>query len=252
MYNPSYGLICPGIIMVKKALIITSIALALFIGVEINMPEVLSLGKHAIAQSPLSPLSKQPEQELIASHVMPLNDRYPVQSVSDVFRDNILLTVHYLSGSISNPSQINWDEIRQPYKYEFRLKPGEVFAFHEDVLSEYQGKVVLTTKAHFNAQEGFVSDGYLFGDGVCHFASLMNWVASDAGLKVAAPVNHNFANISDLPMEHGTAIYYSPGESSVNQMQNLYITNTTNQDVKFVFEYSSDEKLKVSVYKLEK
>lgn len=244
------GSLEPQVFMVKKRFFIISITLALFFVSTQQMPELLSLGKHAVAQSPLSPLAKEPEQTLIAGHSMPLNDRYPVQAVSDVFRDNILLTLHRMSGQVSS-SQLNWDEIRKPYRYEFMLKPGEVFAFHDDVLPEYQGKVVITTKSHFNAQEGFISDGYLFGDGVCHFASLMNWVASDAGLKVESPVNHNFANIPDVPMAHGTAIYSSPGETSVNQMQNLYITNNTDKDVKFVFEYGADEKLKVSIFKVE-
>jgi hypothetical protein len=251
VYNPSYGLLMPAIIMRKKTFIISSITLLFAFAQVKHLPDVFTLGKHAFAKSPLSPLAKHVDAgTLLASHVMPLNDRYPVQSVSDVFRDNILLTLHYMSGQVSKPSQINWDEIRKPYIYEFVLKPGEVFAFHDDVLPSYQGKVVMTTKSHYNAQEGFLSDGYLFGDGVCHFASLMNWVASDAGLQVEAPTNHNFANIPDVPMTHGTAIYSSPGQSSVNELQNLYITNTSDKDVKFVFEYGVDQKLKLSVYKL--
>jgi hypothetical protein len=236
--------------MRKNIFLISSIVLLLMIVQTRHLSDVLSFGKHAIAQVPLSPLAKQSDKgELLASHVMPLNDRYPVPSVSDVFRDNILLTIHYMSGDVSGKAQINWDEVRKPYAYEFVLKPGEVFAFHDDVLPEYQDKVSITTKAHYNAGEGFVSDGYLYGDGVCHLASVMNWVARDAGLKVEAPVNHDFANIPDISKEYGTAIYSSPGESGVNQQQNLYITNTTGKDVRFVLEYKQ-EKLNVSVYQL--
>ena len=247
------------IIMRKKTIIISSIALA-FAFTQVkpdtilhpvkHFSDVLSLGKAAIAQTPLSPLAKQPEAGTqLASRGMSMDNRYPVQSVSDIFRDNILLTVHYMSGDVTEPSQINWDEVRKPYRYEFVLKSGEVFAYHDDVLPEYQGKVVATTKAHFNAQEGFLSDGFLYGDGVCHFASLMNWVGQDAGLKVDARVNHDFANIPEISREYGTSIITDPTAPTLNeQMQNLYITNTSDKDVRFVFEYDG-EKLKVSVYR---
>ena len=238
--------------MRKSTIIIGSIALIFFSTQVKNLPEVLSLGKRAIAQVPLSPLAKQSDPgNLLASHVMPLDNRYPVPSVGDIFRDNILLTLHYMSGRVSNPSQIKWDEIRKPYTYEFVLKPGETFAYHDDVLPEYQDSLAISTKAHFNAQEGFLSDGFLYGDGVCHFASLMHWVAKDAGLKVDARVNHDFANIPDVPMQYGTSIITDPTVSSLNeQMQNLYITNTSDKDVRFVFEYGKDQKLKVSIYKI--
>jgi hypothetical protein len=236
-----------------KNIIFISIAFLFILAQTKYLPDVLSLGKHAIAQVPLSPLAKQPDTgTLLASHVMPLNDRYPVSSVGDIFRDNILLTLHYMSGQVSKPSHIKWDEIRKPYRYEFVLKPGETFAYHDDVLPEYERHVAISTKAHFNAQEGFLSDGFLYGDGVCHFASLMHWVAKDAGLKVDARVNHDFANIPDIPMQYGTSIITDPTISSLNeQMQNLYITNSTDKDVRFVFEYGEDQKLKMSIYKIE-
>jgi hypothetical protein len=177
--------------------------------------------------------TKQP----IASHVLPLDDRYAVESVNTVFQDNILLTLKYLSGDISSPSKINWKEIKKPFKEEFELKPGEVFAFHNDVLAQYQNKRVLTTNAHFNAQEGFRSDGYLYGDGVCHLASFMRWVAEDAGLSVIAPTNHNFARIPDVPAQYGTSIFTPIGQSDMSKQQNLYIENTTKKPVKFVFNY---------------
>jgi len=82
---------------------------------------------------------------------------------------------------------VNWNEVEAFTSYEVVLKPGEVFAFHEDVLPQFNHKVIKTTHTHFNSQEGFKSDGYLIGDGVCHLASLINWAAKDAGLKVTAP-----------------------------------------------------------------
>ncbi|HSX09022.1 MAG TPA: VanW family protein [Candidatus Saccharimonadales bacterium] len=196
----------------------------------------------------MSSVQEQSEGQLIAEHTMSLADRYPVPSVNTVFRDNILLTLSYMSGSVKNASQVNWDTVRKPTTYEFTLQPGEVFAFHDDVLPEFVGKKIITTNAHFSASEGFEYDGDLYGDGVCHFATLINWVARDAGLEVVAPTRHDFAKIPDIDPKYGTAIYDAPGETAANEAQNLYVENTFNKPVKFVFRYANDA-LTVSVYK---
>ena len=200
----------------------------------------------------LSPLASEQKQQLLAQRQMSLEKRYAVPSVNQVFKDNILLTIAYESGKVKDKSQIKWDEIRKSSTYEFTLQPDQVFAFHQDVLPEYQNKSVLASNIHFNAAEGFVSDGYLYGDGVCHYASLINWAARDAGLKVVAPLNHNFAIIPEIPAQYGTAIYSNPGDTGVNAQQNLYVENTFDQPVKFVVEYGEGGDLKVSVYKEEK
>lgn len=218
----------------------------------ILIPFALSIGAMQTTAFSAPLLTMQHKQEVtnkvLAQHEMSLANRYSVPSVNDVFRDNILLNLAYLSGTVKNPSQINWDNLHKSYTYDFVLKPGEVFAFHDDVLSEFAGKKIITTNAHFDGSEGFRSDGYLYGDGVCHFASLINWVATDAGLKVIAPVRHDFAVIPGISREYGTAIYYSPGSTSANQQQNLYVENTFNTPVRFVFTYANDM-LKVSVEK---
>lgn len=231
----------------NKKITITISALMFLAGLQTMSFATGKVFSSAIEMPLLAP--KVEAEEALASHVMPLGDRYPVASVNDVFRDNILLTLHYMAGTVKSPSDIHWDEIRKPFKYEFVLKPGEVFAYHDGVLPAYQGKVKATTNAHFNAQEGFLSDGYLFGDGVCHFASLINWVGQDAGLKVESRVSHDFANIPDVPREYGTSIYADPGESYNEQMQNLYIENNLDKTVKFVFQYEGDE-LTVNVYEV--
>src|SRR6266403_4195384 len=105
-------------------------------------------------------------EHLLGERSMSLEDRYANQSVNDVFKDNILLTFAYLSGKVTNPSHINWTDVRTASHYEVVLEPGEVFAFHDDVLPVYTGKTVKSTHAHFNSQDGFKSDGYLVGDGV--------------------------------------------------------------------------------------
>ncbi len=175
----------------------------------------------------------------IASHNMPLWDRYGNDYVNNVFKDNILLTLSYMDGAVKSKSDIDWAKIEAPTHYEFTLNPGEGFAFHDTILPEYKGKVIKTTSAHFNYTDGFKSDGYLTGDGVCHFASLIYWVAKDAELTAIAPTNHNFAIIPDVPKEFGVAIYARP-DLKEGAMQNLYITNNKAKPVKFVFDYSND------------
>jgi len=176
---------------------------------------------------------------------MSLLNRQPNSWVNEVFRDNILLTLKYLQGHAQNVP-IDWNEVSKSNHFELSLSPGATFAFHDDVLPSYQESVTQTTNAHFNTQEGFKSDGYLVGDGVCHLASLLNWVARAANLKVEAPTAHDFAVIPEIPKEFGVAIYDYPGHHAANATQNLYITNPFNKPVAFVFDYSA-EKIKVSI-----
>lgn len=190
-------------------------------------------------------LTETIKQHTLSSHEISLENRYEVKSVSDVFKDNILLNMAYMRGSVSS-KDFNWDEVKKPFKYEFKLEPNKTFAFHDDILDEYKDKVVKTTKAHFNAEEGFKTDGYLFGDGVCHLASLFYWVAKDAGLNTKAPTSHDFAVIPEIDRENGVSIYSSPQSIGSNAQQNLYITNNKNKEITFKFEYEQD-KLKASV-----
>ncbi len=185
----------------------------------------------------------------IASRTMSLETRYAVPSVNTVFKDNILLTLSYMRGSVKNRGEIAWDEVEKPFTYEFELKPGEEFAFHDQIAAKYDGNVVKTTNAHFNYSDGFKSDGYLMGDGVCHLASLINWAARDAGLTSIAPHNHDFAVIPEVPKEYGVGIYALPGAVEASGQSNLYITNSKENPVKFIFDYK-DGALTVSVVEL--
>lgn len=182
----------------------------------------------------------------IASHKMSLENRYGNAYVNEVFKDNILLTLKYLEGSVTEANHISWEAVKKPFKYEFSLKPGEEFAFHNTTLPEYAGNIVKSTNAHFNYQDGFKSDGYLFGDGVCHLASLIYWVAKDAGLEAVSPTNHNFAKVPEVPKEYGVSISFRPNETYRSALQNLYITNNKETPVSFVFEYDGKD-LKVSI-----
>lgn len=174
-----------------------------------------------------------------------LENRYSDKWVNDIFKDNILLTLAYLRG-YGKTSDVNWSMVEKPFHYKMDLKPGQAFAFHDDVLPQFQGKVVKTTDAHFNSTEGFKSDGWLVGDGVCHLASFINMVAKAAGLDVLSPTRHDFAAIPEVPSDYGVSIYDYPGQSYSDEMQNLYITNNKNKDIAFVFDFDG-KNLKVSV-----
>lgn len=98
----------------------------------------------------------------------------------------------------------------------------------------------------FFMDEGYLALAGLGGNGVCHLASLMNWVAKEArlqmpsaladggqaGLDVLAPVNHDFYPVPGVPKENGTAIL------SQSAQQNLYIKN--NKDYPVSFEFKAD------------
>lgn len=204
-----------------------------------------SLFGHTIA----SPIPALQRPEVLAQRQFSLENRYDNPYVNGVFKDNILLNVAYLAGKITSPDQINWNNIEKPFEYKFTLQPGKTFAYHNDVLAKYEGKVTQTTNAHFNAQEGFKSDGYLVGDGVCHLASLIYWAAKDAKLDAEALVNHDFAKINDVPKEYGVAIYNAPGAKDASARQNLYVTNNRQKPIEIKFAYA-ESNLKVSVYEL--
>lgn len=184
----------------------------------------------------------------LASRTYSLADRYPVPSVAEVFKKNILLNLAYLEGRVTSKQDLNWETITQESHYTFTLKPGEVFAFHDGVLPEYKEHVTVTTNAHFNSREGFISDGYLVGDGVCHFASFINWVAQDAGLDVLVTKNHDFAAIPDVPKKYGVSIYVDPNQAGSGSRNNLYVTNNKSHNVVFHFDYVGTD-LKISVSK---
>lgn len=179
------------------------------------------------------------DTKTLAVHELPLTDRYNNSSVNDVFKDNILLTVKYATDNKIIVNNIDWKKIDSQFTEKITLEPGQIFAFHNDVLPEFAGKVNKTTNAHFSAQEGFKSDGYLVGDGVCHLASILYWVSKDAGLDTFAPTRHDFAPVPDVPSEFGVSIYDSNlSKDSASELQNLYIKNNKEKTVTFVFDYN--------------
>lgn len=157
-------------------------------------------------------------EAVLASETMDLSYRYPEPSVSEGFKTNILIAVSYL---MKNGSIV--------------LKPGEVFAFHRNLLPEFEKEKIITQESGFGIKDGYLYVAGLPGNGVCHLASLMNQVASEANLAVTAEVNHNFAQIPGIDKKYGTSIYFLPGGGSSTERQNLYIKNNKKFPVEFKF-----------------
>lgn len=94
--------------------------------------------------------------------------------------------------------------------------------------------MVKTGGTRYIYDEGYQAVGGLTGNGVCHLASLLNWVAQEAGLEVKSPVNHNFAPVPGVPKKYGASIRYLP-KGGNSQNQNLYFKNNSPFTVEFVF-----------------
>src|SRR3989338_4878723 len=182
--------------------------------------------------------------KVISEKQFSLENRYAVKSVNEVMKKNILLNLAYLNGSVAKKADINWTQITSPFHFEKTLGVGETFAYHTTVRDEFTAKVAFTTNSTFNAADGYLSDGYLFGDGVCHLASLINWAALEAGLETVVPKDHrSVAHIPDVPDDYGVSIYKN---GNIGENNNLYITNTKDKPVTLHFEYDGIN-LKVSV-----
>jgi hypothetical protein len=199
---------------------------------------ILSNPKYAeIANLPAIASVQGIQRAELASRTFSMENRYDNEFVNGVFKDNILLNIHYMAGTVTKKEEINWETIQKPFKTEFTLNPSEGFAFQDQILPEYQKVIVKTTNAHFNFSDGFRSSGKLYGDGVCHLASFINMAAKDAGLDVNYLANHNFAKINEVPKEYGVSIRYSPDNFANSSRQNLYIVNNKEVPVTFIFEF---------------
>lgn len=192
-----------------------------------------------------TPSANFAQERVLAKKDFDLTDRLPNKGGSDIFADNIVLSLHYLKGDVNslkttpvivNETSLDWQKVRAPFEVSFKLEKGEVFAFDNNaVLPEYKGRIKASTNSKFYMQEGYKSLAGLGGNGVCHLASLINWVSQDAGLKVVAKVNHDFWPIPDVPREYGTSIFSTIPE------QNLYIENTKDNPVEFKFDVEKNK-----------
>ena len=170
------------------------------------------------------------QNQVLASAEMDLSTRYPVESVNEGFKENILTAVYYFILDSSSEGIIT-------------LNPGEVFSFHNQILPEFKGGKIITQKSGFLTKDGYKYVAGLAGNGVCHLASLMNMVASQAGLGVIAPTSHSFAKIPGVEPQYGTSIKYYPNGGSNTQRQNLYIRNNFDFPVYFSFKLEENSLL---------
>ncbi len=153
---------------------------------------------------------------ILSSEKLDLSRRYPVVSVSEGFKENILIALGYLASQ---------DDVLE-------LKPGEVFAFHKKgILPEFNESKIVSQESDFTTNTRYKVVAGLGGNGVCHLASLINKAASKAGLEVTAPVNHNFAVIEGIEREYGTSI----STRNSPERQNLYVKNNLGFTVRFQF-----------------
>lgn len=185
-------------------------------------------------------LSETNTDKVLSQVTYSLSNRYSDPYVNNVFSDNILLTLAYMSGKVKKGEKISWNTVKTSSINKLVLKPGQTFAFHDTILEKYKGKIASTTNAHFNSSEGFKSDGWLVGDGVCHLASFMYVASKSAGLQTDAPTRHDFAAITDVPKQYGVSIYYSPDNPNSSTVQNLYITNNRSKPIAFIFTHNNN------------
>ncbi|HLC87514.1 MAG TPA: VanW family protein [Patescibacteria group bacterium] len=216
---------------------------------------VSSVAPEISGSAQLKPISEQAQpfdyaqgKTELGSRSMSLDMRYGYDLPENVYKDNILLNLAYLSGTVKSKSDINWDQLKQPKSIEFSLEPGQRFAYHGLIDPKYQDNVALAVDTNFGAGDGYKFEGGLYGMGVCHLASLIHWAALDAGLESIAPSNHDFYPIPEIPKEYGVAVYNSPDSPAASVRQNLYIKNTLESKVTFKFDFDGDN-LRVSVLK---
>lgn len=190
--------------------------------------------------------------QVLAQHEFDLTNRLPNKAGNQVFADNILLTLRYIKGDEGElrvdkekpmAGNINWEKVREPFVASLTLEPREVFAYHDTILPEFKQLPLKTTNAHYTLREGYKSLAGLPGNGVCHLATLINWVASEAGLAVTAKVNHDFYPVPGVPRENGTSIRWGPNGEFNSRNQNLYVRNNFEVPVTFRFDVDKDSVL---------
>lgn len=206
----------------------------------------LSVGASSLATSEAQ-IQAQSET-VLGTRSMSLNTRWGYENPENVYKDNILLNLAYMNGTVKNKEDINWDNLKQPFSMEFSLEPGQRFAYHKLIDPAYQDNVAIAVDTNFGAGDGYKYSDGLYGMGVCHLASLIHWAALDAGLESVAPSNHDFYAIPEIPKEYGVAIFNNPNSPAASMKQNLYIKNNLDSKVTFKFDFDGTN-LKVSVVK---
>lgn len=172
---------------------------------------------------------------------MDLSYRYPIENTSKVFTENVLVNLYHLSRlNKSEDAQIPQDfkfQENVPASFSLTLQPGEVFAFHDRVLNQYKDSKIIAPEGGYRPQDGYILLGGLYGNGVCHLATLMNYVAQHSGVEVTSLTRHDFAPVPGFDREYGTSI--STGNAP--EKQNLYIKNDKEMPLELKFDLQGNE-----------
>jgi len=88
----------------------------------------------SVLSTPSAMLTPLAQNQVISEQVYSLSDRYPNTFVNDVFADNIMLTMAYMRGAVTDGKNVDWSKVNEDFVYSMELKPGETFAFHDEVL----------------------------------------------------------------------------------------------------------------------
>ena len=107
--------------------------------------------------SPAKPQILGTPNVVLATHSFSLEDRYGNTFVNDVFKDNILLTLAYMDGSVKAKGDISWDKVSPLSATNLPFCPGRNLLSMIRLYPIYKGDVVKTTNAHFNWNDGFKS-----------------------------------------------------------------------------------------------
>lgn len=204
-----------------------------------NLLTIIFIGNLLLSSPQTRPVGGPPwvaqnQPKILARQKLDLTILGYGQAATDILADNIRLNLHYFKGDAKEVKNL-----REPFTFSFTLEPGEVFAYHDQVLAEFKDATIKTQPSHFSNAEGYKTLT-LPGSGVCYLASLINWAASDAGLKVVALVNHDFETIPGVPRKYGTAIYFD-GPTETSRRQNLYVANNLEKPVTFEFNITETE-----------
>lgn len=178
---------------------------------------------------------------VLSTGTMDLSYRYPIENTSRVFAENILVNLYHLSRLGKGESEQITEGFKPqenvPASFSLTLQPGEVFAFHDQVLNQYKESKIVAPEGGYRPKDGYILLGGLYGNGVCHLATLMNYVARRSGVEVTALTRHDFAPVPGFDREYGTSI--STGNSP--ERQNLYIKNDKEMPLELKFDLQGNE-----------
>lgn len=157
-----------------------------------------------------------PERQLLTTRMMSLGNRHLSSEINAIWAKNILLAVSRISPLDAG-----------------RLKEDPTFLGSIQMVPDAEFSFVKEAGPTLTEKDGFLSDGILPGNGVCHLASLINWALEDAsisGIEINNVVPHS-APIPGIPNNRAVSIL------SADPKQDLVIKNKGKVTLELVFRY---------------